>query len=291
MKLSAQTEYTEYAFGIEKTVDIFAEAGYDAIDFSQFHERLYSDFYNKDFYLNLRKRAEDKGLYFNQSHAPFGSSFEDKEKTEKRFNEITNAIKHASYLGIRNIVVHPCQHLKYDEPKNPEILFEYNMDFYKRLIPYSEEYGVKIALENMWQYTGKIDHSTCSRPDEFIRYLDELDNDCFVACLDIGHAALVREDPDEFIRRLGNKSLQCLHVHDVDGTNDSHTLPFFGTVNWDKVMKALADIDYKGELTFESDGFIKNKPAELIPEYAKVAVETGRVLIEKFNMHLCENKT
>jgi hypothetical protein len=86
-------------------------------------------------------------------------------------------------------------------------------------------------------------------------------------------------------KKLGNKRLQCLHVHDVDGTNDSHTLPFYGTVNWDKVMKALADIDYKGELTFEADSFMDNKPDMLLPECARLMAETGKYLVSKFESY------
>ena len=36
---------------------------------------------------------------------------------------------------------------------------------------------------------------------------------------------------------LGNKRLLCLHVHDVDGIDDLHTLPYFGITDWDKVME------------------------------------------------------
>lgn len=282
MKLSSTTDKLQEKFGIYKAVDILSEAGYDAIDFSQFNEEIYASTYGKEYYTEIRKYAEDKGLFFNQSHAPFSSSFTDEEKTAKRFDEIVTAIKRASYLGVKNIIVHPCQHLKYDVEGNPEKLFEYNMEFYKKLIPYCEEYNIKVALENMWQYTGMINHSTCSRPEEFVRYIDELNNDSFVACLDIGHAALVREDIGDFIKILGNKRLRCLHVHDVDGTNDSHTLPYFGSINWEKVMKALAEIDYKGELTFEADSFMDNKPDILLPDCAKLMAKTGKHLVSQF---------
>ncbi len=282
MRLSSTTDRLQEKFGIYKAIDVLSEAGYDAIDFSQFDKEIYAADYGREYYTEMRKYAEDKGLVFNQSHAPFASSFEDKEKTAKRFDEIVLAIKRASYLGIKNIIVHPCQHLKYDVEGNPEKLFEYNMDFYGRLVPYCEEYGIRVALENMWQYTGMINHSTCSRPDEFVKYLDGLNNDCFVACLDIGHASLVREDVGDFIKKLGNKRLQCLHVHDVDGTNDSHTLPFYGSINWDKVMKSLAEIDYKGDLTFEADGFMNNKPDELLPDCAIIMAKTGKYLVSQF---------
>ena len=86
------------------------------------------------------------------------------------------------------------------------------MEFYRSLIPYCEEYNIKVALENMWQYPRTISHSTCSRPAEFVKYMDELNNPCFVACLDVGHAMLVKEKPDDMIRALGGQRLQALHM-------------------------------------------------------------------------------
>ncbi len=286
MKISTQTGVLSGQFAFEKVIDIIAQAGYDAIDFSVFNEEYYTDAHDKSFYIEAKKRAEDKGLYFNQAHAPFASSFENEVQTKKRFEEITVAMKHASYLGVKNIIVHPCQHLNYNSEGNVEKLFEINMDFYRRLIPYAQEYGVKVALENMWQYDmGNIVHSTCSRPDEFIRYFDELNNDAFTCCLDIGHTLLVRELPDLFIRKLGAKRLTCLHVHDVDGINDLHTLPYFGKIDWSRVMCALADIGYTGELTFEADAYLKNIPVDLWADAQGFMAKTGRHLAGVFESH------
>lgn len=281
MRLSTTTGELASFFGFNKCIDILADAGYDCADFSQFDEYVYKADLSKKFLTELRKYAEDKGIIFNQSHAPFGSSFKDVEKTKKRFEEITEAIKRASYLGVENIIVHPCQHLSYAQEGSPEILFEYNMEFYTSLIPYCEEYGVKVALENMWQHTGMINHSTCSRPDEFVKYIDGLNNDCFVACLDIGHATLVRENIPDFIRTLGSR-LKCLHVHDVDGTNDSHTLPYYGVTEWEKVMKALRENGYKGDLTFEADNFLRGMPLELYADGEVLMGKVGRQLIKIF---------
>lgn len=282
MRLSTTTGELAKHFGFEKTVDMLAAAGYDCIDFSQFDEYVYRGEYKDEFFIKLRKYAEDKGLCFNQSHAPFASSYPDEEKTKKRFEEITVAMKRASLLGVKNIIVHPCQHLSYCEKGNPEKLFEYNMDFYTRLLPYCEEYGIKVALENMWQNTGMVDHSTCSRAEEFVRYVDGLNNDFFVACLDIGHAQLVRENIPEFIKALGKNRLQCLHGHDVDGTHDSHTLPYYGIVQWEKVMETLAEIGYQGDLTFEADSFLRGNPTELYGDTEILMAKVGRHLISLF---------
>ncbi len=287
MKLVTTTGRLESLFGFEKAIDIIAQAGYDAIDFSSHRfEYHYNGEKDKSFYLEMRKYAEDKGICFQQAHAPFSSSFRnDEAKTKQRFDEIVTSMKNASYLGVKHIVVHPCQHLDYHIEGNPEILFEYNMDFYKKLIPYAEEYDIKIAVENMWQMPryNQIGHSTCSRPDEFIKYVDTLNNDSIVACLDIGHATLICEDADAFIRALESKRLKCLHTHDVNVNDDSHTLPFFGITNWDLVMKALADIGYEGELTYEADSFMAKLPNELYADASKYMERTGRYLINKFN--------
>ncbi len=284
MLLSTPIENIPRTFGLEKTVDMLCDAGFDAIDFTACNAKeWYDDTHDKDFYINIRKRAEDRGVIFNQAHAPFPSSVSSEEETEVKFNEIVTSMKNSSYLGIKNVIVHPCQHLTYVEDDNAERLFEYNMKFYRRLIPYCEEYGVKVALENMWQFMGgskKIVHSTCAKPAEFVRYLDELDNDCFTACLDVGHAMLVCEDVPEFIHTLGDR-LGALHVHDVDGVTDTHVLPFFGVGEWDRITKALAEVAYKGDFTYEADRFLFDKPVELWGDYLRLMERTGRYLIGK----------
>lgn len=286
MKLSTTIMSVALAYGFDEAINIFAEAGYDFLDFSFCDE--FTGYSNEkiNFFKELRKKAEAKGLVFNQAHAPFASSFEDEAETEKRFNEIVNSMERAAVLGVKNIIVHPCQHLPYEDDGVPEKLFEINMDFYNRLKPYCEEYGIHVAVENMWQLrknSGKIICSTCAKPTEFIKYLDSLNSEWFVACLDIGHAMLVCEDPADFVKELGRNRLQALHVHDVDGFRDSHTLPYFGVCNWEKIMKALAEIGYEGNLTYEADNFIRNKPTEIYPEYVKLMEKTGRYLIKTFN--------
>ncbi len=277
MKISSTTRVLQNNFGLMGAIDIFAEAGYNALDLYQ-GDREFTDTLTTENLIEARKYAENKGLYFNQSHAPFASSFADADKTAKRFDEIVKAMQRASVLGVKNIIVHPCQHLEYADKGNPEKLFDMNMEFFSKLLPYCNELNINIAIENMWQPTGGIiNHSTCSAPEEFIRYIDTLNNPRFVACLDIGHSALVRQDTAEFIEKLGHR-LKALHVHDVDGNHDLHTLPYYGGINWQKVIKALKDINYQGEFTFEADVFMESLPRELMPDAAKFMLKVGKYL-------------
>jgi sugar phosphate isomerase/epimerase len=56
--------------------------------------------------------------------------------------------------------------------------------------------------------------------------------------------------------------LHALHVHDNDYIDDRHTLPGLGRMDWEEIMKALAEIDYDGDFTYEADNFLVNIPRE-----------------------------
>ena len=72
-------------------------------------------------------------------------------------------------------------------------------------------------------------------------------------------------------------------MHDVDGTNDNHTAPYFGgAIGWERVMEALAEIGYEGNLTFEADYFLKPLPIPVLPDASRFMAAIGRTLISKF---------
>lgn len=287
MKISTQTGSFMKYFSDKEIVDILFEAGFDAIDYSFFdtgrcNPDISEEEYKKRF-SELKKYAEDKGLYFNQSHAPHPSSLMDEDFTKRRFDELVISLKNSSYLGVRNIIIHPLQHLRYYTNENIEALYEMNLEFYARLIPYCEEYGITMCTENMWQCYGdsqKIWDSTCSRAEEFKRYVDGVNSPYLKACVDLGHTVLVGENPVRMLEVLGDR-VAALHVHDNDGIHDSHTLPFHGIIKWNEVAKALKDINYSGEITLETEGFFhKSFPKEIYRDATKYMAEVTRRFCE-----------
>lgn len=285
MKLVTNTCTPCRQYSIEELIDMMHDAGFTGIDFS-FDAAPFNKMEGEEFRTwlkTIRERAESKGMCFTQAHAPFPSSDPDPVKNEEIFRSIVRSMEHASILGIDVIVVHPMQHLEYIDGDNAEKLFHMNMDFYRRLEPYCKQFNIKIALENMYQVPlrRKTMNSTCGRPAEFKRYLDELNSEWFVACLDIGHAVLLSEDPANFIRELGRDRLKCLHIHDVDGQTDLHTLPYFGITRWDSVAAALKEIGYEGDFTFECGYFFAPLPREVYPEAFRLAAATGRSIMSK----------
>jgi len=291
MLLSTNTEIFYNVYSEEDSIRLIAKAGFDAFDLSLFKMNRDPEYaMNKDDYReyakHLRDVAEEVGIVCNQAHAPFHSSCGDEKKDEETFQLIVRAMEIASIVGAKIIVVHPCQHLRYLD--NKEQLKKINLEFYKRLIPYCEKFNIKVATENMWQMKSNANHivdSTCSRVEEFCEYIDMLNSKWIVGCLDIGHVPLVDEKLPKMINGLGHNRLQALHVHDNNFVNDSHTMPFLMNINFEEVTKALAEIDYAGDFTFEAEGFFKKMPKELLLPAAKLLCETGRYLIKRIEEH------
>jgi len=134
MKLSSNLIRFHNELGLKNTIDIFSDAGFEGIDFNCDLEEYYTDAHDEAFYRNIKKYAEEKGIVFAQTHAPFGSSFLDAEKTKMRFEQIVKSMKHSSWLGADMIVIHPCKHIDYKENNNYDLMMEYNLEFYKKLV-------------------------------------------------------------------------------------------------------------------------------------------------------------
>ena len=281
MLFSTQTHVLADKLGIDKALEIFAAAGYPALDYSLFNWKGFP--FTED-YLDeakrIRSKADSLGLKFIQAHAPFIW------KTDVYKGEIIpllpRAFEFCSILGIENIVVHPIQNGRFYGRE--EELFALNVEFYRLLAPYAKKCGVKIAIENMWQTHPVSRHITddiLADPADLVRMYDTLaDSEAFTICLDLGHVALCGREPDAAIRTIGNERLGALHVHDVDYVSDLHTLPGVSKINWNNVCKALADINYRGSFNLEADSFFLGFPDIHYPAVAKFMADTCKVYVD-----------
>lgn len=286
----SQTTSCAAKFGDEKAIEIIAKAGFDAVDFSMSDHLknegvLCSDHY-KNYAFKLLEAAKRNNVYFNQGHALGSVSHPDPEVAHKILTDKNiRAIEIAGIMGIKCLIVHPVTYGNYIG--NEDLVFEKNMKYYKTLLPYAEEHGVKIACENMWcgdKKRGVRIGSVCSNPYEHAHYIDEINNPFFVACLDVGHCSIAGREAADCIRVLGDR-LQALHIHDNDYLDDMHTLPGLSEMNWEEITKALADINYKGDFTLETDHFFDSfESIEETETGMKLAALTGRKMLNKIEV-------
>ncbi len=290
MILCSQTEILAQRYSLEEALQKLKEAGFDAADLSLFdtpdNPRWSKETYREEA-IKIGEYARSIGIPILQAHAYFPpSTLFKKLPYEEILEFIDRGVEIAALAGAKVIVVHPLHYSDYEY--HEEEWFERNMAYYARFKPLCEQYGVQVCVENMWK-THKlrkcIDHDTCSRPEEFIRYLDTLNADGknhFTACLDLGHMVLVGEKPDRMIRMLGNR-IGALHVHDNNYRDDSHTLPGLGKMPYEEICAALKEIGYQGLFTLEADNFIKNVPDALLPSAVAFMAKNAR-----YYANLCE---
>ena len=284
MKISTEINSIARIVGMEKAVELCAKAGFDAWDFSLFDmcridwstmqplpnkNRLSGDDYLA-FARELKKIGLDNGIVCNQSHAPFPVDVRAVRSYLKR------AIECTAEAGGEICVIHPDNHKTAEE----------NAELYWELLPFAKSCGVKIATENMWNWAEDKISSTfaaCATGEDFKRHMDVVNDDYFVACLDLGHAEM-RGSGDgavHMIKTLGHH-LQALHIHDNDLLRDSHQIPFSMCIDFPPIVKALKEIDYKGYFTLEADCFLADYTEDNVFDGVVKLKESARKLADLF---------
>ncbi|MBR3837711.1 MAG: sugar phosphate isomerase/epimerase [Clostridia bacterium] len=283
MKLSVELYTLAQRFGDFRAIEISKAAGFDAIDYSYYYdkecEEVLGDGY-KEYAEKLRVHLDKVGIACNQAHAPFSLKYGlERNIFEEKYLWMIHALESASILGAENIVVHSIT-----VPDGVD--FEkYNIEYYKSFIPYCEQFGIHVAVENLFSRDKKRKRliGKLGSPAELNSIVEKINSPWIVACVDIGHAALTGYEPEKFIEAVNPGILKSLHVQDNDYLGDKHILPYTGELNWEAIMHSLKKAGYTGDLTFEIIKFLDKFPDELFPEVMRFAVSVGKHLVSLYN--------
>lgn len=180
--------------------------------------------------------VRDSGLKLENVHFPFdeiNAIWEDTVNGQKIFNMFCSYIEDCKIYEIPTAVMH------ITSGDNPPPYNKLGLDRIKRIIENAEKNGVNIALENL-------------RKPEYLDYIyNNIESDRLKFCYDSGHENCYTPGID-LLSKYGDK-LIALHLHDNDGSNDQHLLPFNGTINWKNTMEKIRKTDYKGPIALEID--------------------------------------
>lgn len=112
----------------------------------------------------------------------------------------------------------------------------------RKLIPFAEEAGVKIAVEEVW-------NKFLLSPIEFARYIDEFESPAVGAYFDVGNVVEFGY-PEEWIRELGKRILK-IHIKEYSKPKRFDYKLGEGEIDWPAVKQALTDVGYDGWITAE----------------------------------------
>ena len=76
------------------------------------------------------------------------------------------------------------------------------------------------------------------------------------------------------------ENLRTVHIHDNSTLSDAHLAPYCGKLDFDRLVQALKDMDFKGYFTFEADNFMRNAPLEIKLASLSLLYKIGKTALE-----------
>jgi sugar phosphate isomerase/epimerase len=175
-------------------------------------------------------------------HAPYGdlnlATLNDPIWRES-IRQICTCIKHASDLTDR-VTIHP----GYISPVGklmPQKAWELHKEALRQIGKFASGHSVLACLENMIG----VKEFLCRQPEELIGMTEGIEG--IGMTFDFGHAHTTGT-VDAFLPHLHRA--HHIHIHDNHGISDEHLPLGAGTINWEKVGRAVA-ADYAGTVVIE----------------------------------------
>lgn len=222
----------------ERKLRLFAEYSFEHIDWSDDWNNAVM--YSKETMEFYRQSLESFGLRCIGVHGAASSSINIEAEDEQAFKKyvalLRNRLEFCSVVGGDVLVVHPPK-IEGDDMRASRKL-ERSLRAFEDVRSLCDDLGIVLAVEN------------CYPPDVqslgyyFERYPPEFVGFCF----DSGHAHV--NGNFDSLSRFRDR-LRALHLHDNGGKEDDHQPPFFGTINWEQMMRWIASTVYKKPINFE----------------------------------------
>jgi sugar phosphate isomerase/epimerase len=216
--------------------------------------------------------ARAAGLELCDGHAPFIRDYDivnslwlDNQDGETTFDIYKSAIIGCGEDGVKNLVVHLTDDFKGRAMPPPNSV---GIERIKRLAGAAEKCGVTIALENLTIHG-------------YLSYVFERASSPSLGfCYDAGHRNFA--EPGVDLLSLYGDRLVALHLHDNDGSDDQHLIPFEGSIDWQEQMTKIQRTGYAGptmlECTAGGPGSIEPNDPRTAEEWLSDALSAARRL-------------
>lgn len=207
------------------------------------------------------------------------SAAADAEDIARKDEMVRRSVEASHILGSKLMVVHT-QSVYDAEGYNSQKTWEYNMAFFSEMGNLAAPYGITLAVENLFPIPGAIDFSSC--PEELAELMQRLNDPMFGICWDFGHANMAKVDHEAALEVIA-PWLRLIHVDDNHAKTDDHTVPGYGNIPWESVMRKLKTIGYDGDLNLS----VRNFARTTLPEQRVLALQylhsVGTELIRMFD--------
>lgn len=237
-----------YQQPISACLEPIRRAGFEWLEICSSPAHL--NFHHESRLRDARRQLDNLGLKPYSLHAPFADdvdiSAEDDNIRDYGRREMLQAVHAAAELNADYVVLHPGperggfteeQHLR-RRTHVAEVLDE--------IIRECRSCDVHLLLENM------LPHLFSGHVRDLLWLLGAVREWPLGFCLDTGHAHLGGELETAVTRLSGH--LRMLHAADNHGKGDDHLPPGQGEIDWERLLRQLADVGFDGVLVLEIVG-------------------------------------
>jgi sugar phosphate isomerase/epimerase len=195
----------------------------------------------------LNEAAKTRGIKYTL-HCPIADvniASPSKPMLNASLKRLKQSMAYANELNAELWVLHPGQ-ITGITPFYPGSDWRQNIQSIRLLHKAAQEYGLRIAIENVPQKYGSIMKTT----EDFARlYLETGLNDIGII-LDTGHANLEAQI-ERFLTKLPDKIFE-LHLSDNMGESDQHLGIGYGKIDWQNLAAQLKQISFNGIIMIEA---------------------------------------
>lgn len=205
----------------------------------------------------LLEECKKQSVHISVAYAPYLNWDTKREDLGELLIRMTKeSIRVCGQAGCQYLIVRPLfagiEH--YDE-------WEVNRKYYLDFADIAEENNVTILLENECRdINGHLVRGICSDPEEASVWIDRLNEEVgeerFGFCMDVGACNLCGQDMQDFAVSLGNR-IKAVILRDCDGHNETSMLPFTSVshgqpkTDWLGLIRGLREICYDGALIMD----------------------------------------
>ncbi|HEY3319417.1 MAG TPA: sugar phosphate isomerase/epimerase family protein [Planctomycetota bacterium] len=211
---------------------------------------------------DIKKAIDETGLgvseIMDSVHWRDTLSHPDEAVRAKGVAGLKTAIADAKFVGATAVLLVPGV---VNKDVTKEDAWKRSIKEIKTVVPFAEENGVYIGIENVW-------NNFLMDPADMAKYVDEIGSKWVGAFFDIGNHVKYGKSED-WVRTLGKRILR-LHVKEFSKEKNFGVKIGDGDVNWPEVVKALKEVGYTGWATAEVSGGKKDALKDIADRMNKV---------------------
>jgi sugar phosphate isomerase/epimerase len=254
-----------------------ARQGFDSIEV--FATRTHFDYHDASAVAELKGWLHETGLQLHSIHAPivlsltngqwgppFSNAIADEAERERAIRETDAALNLARQIETRYLVVHLGTPDAQHPPPGDNNLAPARRSV-EQIVALANPLGIDVALEVI--PNGLSDAASLVNLIE-----NDLELPRLGICMDFGHAFL-QGDPVEAIETASGH-LVTTHIHDSDGRQDAHLMPYDGSIDWSSVLTAMQKVGYESTWMFEVAN--TSSPATVLQQAVQVRQRFQEIL-------------